>query len=60
MRDRYKDGQENFRDLVICYIIGFQNERYWQPDSEGYKALQDLLMLITERHGKIGEDFSNK
>lgn len=51
-----KDGQEYFRDQVIAYIIGFQNERYWQV-GEGRKALQELLELIMERHGKIGEDF---
>lgn len=56
MVESFKDGQEDFRDQVIAYIIGFQNERYWQV-GEGLKALQELLELIMERHGKIGEDF---
>ena len=54
--DRYKHGEESFRDLVIAYIIAFQNERYWQ-EGEGRQALQELLELVTERHGKPGEDF---
>lgn len=54
--DRYKAGMESFRDLVIAYIIGFQNERYWQV-GEGRRALQELLGLIIERHGDMGQDF---
>ena len=54
--DRYKAGKESFRDLVIAYIIGFQNERYWK-DGEGRRALQELLELIIERHGGMGQDF---
>ena len=56
MVESFKDGQEDFRDQVIAYIIGFQNERYWHV-GEGRRALQELLELIMERHGKIGEDF---
>lgn len=54
--ESFKDGQEDFRDQVIAYIIGFQNERYWQI-GEGYRALQELLELIIERHGDMGQDF---
>lgn len=54
--ESFKDGQEDFRDQVIAYIIGFQNERYWK-DGEGRRALQELLELIIERHGSIGQDF---
>ena len=47
-------GKEAFRDLVIAHIMGLQNDVYWRQESEGYKALQDLLLLITERYGEFG------
>ena len=55
MRNEYDEGREHMRDLVISHIIGFQNEKYWKSDSEGYKALQDLLVLIKERYGGMCE-----
>ena len=47
-------GKESFRDLVISHIIGLQNDVYWRQESEGYQALQSLLVLITERYGDFG------
>ena len=57
MRDLEKQGKENFRDLVICYIIGLQNGEYCNTESEGYKALQELYKVITDRHGKYGQEY---
>ena len=54
--DRFKQGKESFRDTVIAYIIGFQNDRYWR-EGEGRNALQELLEAIIERHGSIGQEF---
>ena len=56
MRNEYNEGREHMRDLVIAHIIGFQNEKYWKSESEGYQALQDLLILITDRYGEVCED----
>ncbi len=57
MRDLCKEGKESFRDLVICYIIGLQSDKYWEQESEGHRALQDLLELIGERHGEFMQEF---
>lgn len=57
MRDDRKEGKADFRDLVICYIIGFQNDKYWEKESEGYQALQDLLEMIHERHGGLYQEY---
>lgn len=45
------------RDLMCCYIIGMQNDKYWDTSSEGYKALQELLVLITGRHGDYMQEY---
>ena len=56
--DRFKQGQESFRDTVIAYIIGFQNDLYWR-EGEGRNALQELLEAIIERHGSIVQEFKS-
>lgn len=50
-------GKRYIRDLIIAHIIGLQNDRYWNVESEGYKALQDLLLLIEDRYGEFMKDF---
>ena len=50
-------GREHFRDLVLAYICGLQNEKYWRTECEGYKALQALLELIEERHGGMMQPY---
>lgn len=52
----YTEGKERFRDIVIAYIIGIQNEMI-DKEGEGYSALQRLLDLIESRHGSMYEDF---
>lgn len=56
LRNEYNEGREHMRDLVIAHIIGFQNEKYWKPESEGYQALQGLLVLIADRYGGMCEE----
>lgn len=45
------------RDLISSYIVGFQNDKYWRTESEGYKALQELLELIADRHGDYMQEY---
>lgn len=45
------EGREDFRDVVICYIIGMQND--YPQDSGQYMSLQKLLMQIIDRHGDV-------
>ncbi len=52
----YGKGQANFRDMVIAYIIGMQNEMQ-DRKGEGYTTLQKLLEQIEERHGGMYEKF---
>ena len=54
------EGKQEFRDLIICHIIGLQNDRYWQEESEGYKALQELLELVIDRYGDFGREWGPK
>lgn len=51
------DAKANVRDEMIMRIIGFQNEKYYKEDSEGYKALQDLLECIENIYGKMFSDY---
>lgn len=57
LQDIYNKGKEYFRDLIICHILGLQNDKYWDTESEGYKALQTLLMLIIDRYGDYGSEY---
>ena len=51
------DAKANVRDLIIMRIIGFQNEKYYKEDSEGYRALQDLLECIEDIYGELFSDY---
>lgn len=51
MQNDYYKGKADMRDLIMCHIIGLQNDKYWREDSEGYQALQDLLLLVEDRYG---------
>lgn len=51
------DAKANVRDLIIMRIIGFQNEKYYKKNSEGYRALQDLLECIKDTYGELFSDY---
>lgn len=51
------DAKANVRDLIIMRIIVFQNEKYYKENSEGYRALQDLLECIEDRYGELFSDY---
>lgn len=50
-------AKANVRDEMIMRIIGFQNEKYYKEDSEGYKALQDLLECIENIYEKMFSEY---
>ena len=51
------DAKANVRDLIIMRIIGFQNEKYYKKNSEGYRALQDLMECIESSYGELLSDW---
>lgn len=51
------DAKANVRDCIIMRIIGFQNEKYYKENSEGYRALQDLLECIESIYGELLSDW---
>lgn len=53
----FNKGATMVRDLIICHIIGLQNDLNNNQNNEGYKKLQELMDLIEERYGKLYQPF---
>lgn len=45
------------RDLIICHIIGLQNDLNNHQNDKSYQKLQELMELIEERYGKLYQPF---
>lgn len=53
----YNKGAAHARDLVLCLIIGIQNEIIWKPESPEYQAYQKLYEEIVDRYGDMYAPF---
>lgn len=53
----FNTGSKYARDCIIAEIIGLQNEIMDKAESEEYKAYQNVLELIIDRHGDMYTEF---
>lgn len=53
----YNAGSKYARDCIIAEIIGLQNGIMDKTESEEYKAYQNVLELIIDRHGDMYTEF---
>lgn len=53
----FNDGSKYARDCIIAEIIGLQNGVMDKTESEEYKAYQNVLELIIDRHGDMYTEF---
>lgn len=54
----FNRGAIEMRDLLICRIIGIQND-IGDTNSESYKTLQDLLIMIERDYGAMFKPLAN-
>jgi hypothetical protein len=57
MESEFNNGAAHCRDLIIANIVGMQNELGCNEQDPKYIALQELLVLITDRYGNCCQPF---
>lgn len=53
----FNDGSKYARDCIIAKIIGLQNGIANKNESEEYKAYQNILEFIIDKHGDMYTEF---